>query len=219
MSLSLDGSIEGNNAAAASLVVSLTTTAGSGVIVVGVLNGNDSNTVTSVTASGLTFTSRGTTTGGGDRITQYTAPYTTNFSGNITVNLSASDYVTVIAFGVGGAATSNYFDPNLASPVVGTAYPGSITTTNANDFIYAIIGESTGGDAAGSGYTRIGSSANYNCTEYQIVSTTQSALSVTIGTGAWDVFMADAIIAAGGGGGGNFVPYNPWPQIGPLVAQ
>jgi hypothetical protein len=53
------------------------------------------------------------------------------------------------------------------------------------------------------------------------VSSIQSSttISSTIGTPVepWDTFVY--ALTAGSGGGSPFVPYNPWPQIGPMVAQ
>jgi len=200
MSLQLDGSATVNNSTG-TVAVSLTTSNGSGVIVVSIVS--NSATITSVTATGLTFTSRSTANGSGVYLYNYTAPYTSNFSGSITVVMGAAQYTTVTAFGVSGAATSNYFDPNASLPATSgnaAALP-TISTSDANDFLFVNYEPSNGPPyTAGSGWTLINGSL-YQYVAYKIVSSTQSNLTPPLAASGGSVNTAtvDAIISAGAG--------------------
>lgn len=222
MSLALDGHVHGTLGTGNSFSVSLTTTGGSGQIVVAIATNNTS--VTSVTATGLTFLQRKATTGGfgWNVLAEYVAPYTTNFSGNITITLSGTQSCTVDAWGISGADTTASvtsgnapFDANASMPYSTTnnAVSGASTST-ANDFIYAIV-SSPSTDTAGTGWTLIpGSGANYLTCQYQIVSSTQTGLSGATGSGTGNDTgsILDAIRGASGGSPVN----NFWQQIGPL---
>lgn len=148
----------------------LTTTAGSGVIHVAV-NANGTVTIPVPTAPGLTFTQRSTTTNSGVRVSTFTAPYATNFSGVVTVTCSGTGsflQASVIAVGNGGAFDANASVPN----VVGSGDP-TITTSNANDFlIYAAA--TTGSNPAGStGFTAPFTAVFNNfMVQFQIVTST-----------------------------------------------
>jgi hypothetical protein len=73
----------------------------------------------------------------------------------------------------------------------------TVSTSNANDFIYAFIADQAGSGSAGSGWTSI-FSGNFLNAEYQVVSATQSSLACTLGSDATQVAIGDAIQAAGG---------------------
>ncbi len=190
--LALDGHVSANTSVQSN-PVTLTTTGGSGVIIVGVIS--NATSVTSVTAVGLTFTARGD--GGGTTLVKtYSAPYTTNFSGTITVLVDSDAFTTVTAFGISGAKTSNFFDPNLASPAQSDVVYPPVTTTNANDFIFVCAAPADSPDyTAGAGWTLI-DGTNFSFTEYQIVSATQANLTPTQGGGNTDTHGAitDAIV-------------------------
>jgi hypothetical protein len=116
---------------------------------------------------------------------------TINFSGN-------SDFTTVAAFGISGANASAPFDTNGALPYQVAGGPATISTSNANDIVFAGYNfASTPTPTAGAGWTFI-YNANYLLVEYQIVSTTQSSLSAAIGTGNTDEnnSIGDAIVQA-----------------------
>lgn len=73
----------------------------------------------------------------------------------------------------------------------------SISTSNANDFIFGIVGEQNQTPSVGSGYTQIILVLSEG-TEYKIVSSTQSNLAVNFTitlSRAW-VMIADAVIQA-----------------------
>lgn len=182
--LALDGNSGAVTGTATQTLPTLTTTNGSGLIVVGVIS---NGTVSSITGSGLTFTQRGTqlvATGG--HVDVFTAPYSTNFSGTITVNCNGSPIA--IAFGVSGVKTASPFDVN--GPQTNTTTNASITTANANDFVFAVM--VTGGSmtAAAPWITIAGSS--FAGAMYQIVSATGTYTSAEA-TGASSGTIIDAI--------------------------
>lgn len=177
--LALDGSASINSSTTPQ-TIALTTTGGSGVIVVAIItNGN----ISTVTASGLTFTLRGPfVSGTAANVYEYTAPYSVNFSGNITVTMSSNIFTTSTVFGISGAKTSSFFDANGAVPTTATSGNVSISTSNANDFIFATYATGSGSPTAGAGWTQINGS-NFQLVEYQIVSATQSGLAATFTSG------------------------------------
>lgn len=162
MTLSIDGSNAVNATTVSSQVISLTTTLSNDDIVVVVSSYQSSaQTVSSVTASGLTFTRRGSplawTNGGGSHVNQevWKAPAATVFSGNITVNWSGTiDAGNVIAFGVNDDGTNiSVFDSNASLPAtvtngtLSTITPSlTISTTGARSMLLAILNV-TGTDA------------------------------------------------------------------------
>ncbi len=181
----LDGSNTINTTATTN-VTNITTANGCGVIVVGSLANAG---ISTVVASGLTFTLRSAINGSGNFAEEWTAPYITNFSGNITITYSAATFSTVSSWGISGTRTSSFFDGAAQTSISG---PPPITTANANDFIYSLC--STGGtNTAGSGWTLI-NGLNFQATEYQIVFATQTALTPTFTSGTGTVCITDAIV-------------------------
>jgi hypothetical protein len=170
--LTLDGSVTQNVTASSSLTLALTTTAGSGVIVVSAVV-QAGQLISSVTATGLTFSQRPISqfVGSGGTIQNFETPYTVNFSENITVNLNSSTFATVTAFGIGNAATSSSFDPNVSLPA--TQFTGAIsgTTSNANDFVWANGVTSNSNPSPDAGWTSANGS-NFQLVEYKTVSST-----------------------------------------------
>ena len=111
----------------------------------------------------------------------------------VTWNSAPTHYAVLQVFGVSGANTASPFDPDAGLGDFATgAYP-SVTTSNANDFIYGIeLTAVTGSPTAGSGFTGIESGVGGTfASEYKVVSATQSGLSVTFSNapsdadGAW----------------------------------
>ena len=98
-----------------------------------------------------------------------------------------------MAFAIGNAKTSSYFDPNVALPATSTGGAASVTTSNAKDFIFGCANMAANtGNTAGSGWTLIANSA-FLMGEYRIVSATQSGLALTATTGTISGSIADAI--------------------------
>ena len=127
----------------------------------------------------------------------------------ITSNLGYNNYEV---FGVSGANTASPFDPNSGLPALASSgtsgYPHlSLSTSNAADFIFAGEVTSYCGSslAAGTGFTGIYTDAsNQNgAYEYELVSSTQSGLSMAWGSGG----------CTGGSDGGN----THWIMIGDAI--
>jgi hypothetical protein len=129
----------------------------------------------------------------------------------ITSNLGYNNYEV---FGVSGANTASPFDPNSGLPALASSgtsgYPHlSLSTSNAADFIFA--GEvtsycGTSFTGAGTGFTLIDSNSppqQNGAYEYELVSSTQSALPVGWGSGG----------CTGGSDGGN----THWIMIGDAI--
>jgi len=165
-------------------------------------------TVLTVTdTSSLTWTKRGggqSTLLGVDRNmeTWYAISAATQTNDVITVTYTAvSTYSNIEVLSVSGANTATPFDSNGGLPAISsTNAPASVSTSNANDFIFGMISADDGDGGtnlgAGTGFTLL-DSANYNAQEYKIVSATQSGLSMAFtSVASYALSMADAIQAA-----------------------
>jgi hypothetical protein len=233
MTLALDGTPVGGiiSGAATTTVVSgaLTTTASSGVVIALVGINNESNvqvTVGSVAGAGLTWTKRAQQfflDSGNFQYVDYEiwwAPYSSPISAQAITATFASAATSVGAiisvFAVSGANTSTPFDPVSTSFKTNTTATAdtpqtTITTTNANDFIFAGIFNGSGVPTTWTtqaSFTTLGNingfsgSPNftqaYTQAEYQIVSSTQSGLTIGFTDASHTyILLADAIKAAG----------------------
>ncbi len=223
--LAIDGNASGIiSGAATNSVVSgtLTTTNTNDTIVacVGTSEDAGSRTVSSVTATGLSFTLRK-----GQTMTSmffnfsdlecWTATATATFSGAVTANLSGnSSTAGIITWGISGGNTGTPFDANgsltcvTTNTTTTTAVPTcSTSTSNANDFIFTVILELDSGNTGGwgnqSGYTTVGgaflSCANgghacYMQASYDVVSSTQSSVAIGFtSTSTTNILFVDAI--------------------------
>lgn len=217
--LSLDGSATGCFGATqttpcvtgtTSGTVALTTSDSNDIIVVLVTNEDETNTavrtVSTITATGLTFVERGTPL-------ELQAPSyqdeevwwalaASPLSVTITVTLSgATDDTVIVAFGVNGANTASPWDASTSLPAVNNGVPGTVPTvsgvytTNAHDMILGFQANGNGAgttatvETAGSGFTLIqnldnegGSNGEDGAAEYDIVSTQQSSATLAFGT-------------------------------------
>jgi hypothetical protein len=120
----------------------------------------------------------------------------------ITVKMSSSYNYCVQAFGITGANTATPFDtnPSLPAHARGTtsSYPTvtGVSTSNANDMILAFEGQtSSTAQTAGSPFTAPATLLHNvnslgNNVEYEIVSSTQSGISVSFGTSVSPWIMA-----------------------------
>ena len=99
----------------------------------------------------------------------------------ITWNSAPTQFGTLQVFGVSGANTASPFDGNGGLPSFATGAYASVTTSNANDFIYgAELTANTVSPTTGGGFSAIESGIGSNlASEYKVVSSTQSALSVS----------------------------------------
>src|SRR6185437_13447725 len=116
----------------------------------------------------------------------------------ITVNFAGSaNYADLNAFGVSGANTSSPFDPNASVAATPATSTGSVTTSNASDFVFAAYRFSSNSNpSAGPGWTAINSSGGYYLSEYQVVSATQNGLVATASSTDQNGGIVDAIVAA-----------------------
>jgi hypothetical protein len=188
MALSLDGVAVANDITDQNPVTGTLTCSSSGNIIVVCVLSNFDVAVDSVTGGGVTFTRHAQQTG--TRIEMWSGYSSGTFNAAITVNRSGSSFICVHAFGINGAPSSNWFDTNAAVPTTGATDPLSISTDTADTFIIGTYRmASTANPTAGTGFTVIAGdtgSNHYMLTEYKIVSSTQSSLSVPIGTGSGD---------------------------------
>lgn len=157
-------------ATASSISVPLTTVNGSGLIVAAILT--NAASVTSVTGTGLTFTQRSggsVTTGGGSFLTIYTSPYSSNFNSNVIITPASSSFTTVTAFGISGLAASPF---DSGGPVTSASTNTSITTANANDFVFFNSSAAGASPTVGGGWTQLSGASGFQLVGYQLVSVT-----------------------------------------------
>lgn len=203
MTLALDGSGQTEQASAASsFTIALTTANANDIIIVAVQGPSSASTGYSITGGGLTFAQRGTTlTAGSNRFEVFWAVAASAFSGNITVTITGWGGFGVfggIAFGISGANTTSPFDTNASLPAqTTTTTPPTGSTSNANDFVFALLNSSTGTNQ-GTGWTHIGTSAANICAEYQIASATGSFTGSTSNNASIISGQLDAIVQAAG---------------------
>ncbi len=208
--LTIDGSPTAQFSTTNSGTITLTTTNSNDVIVLLVGNEDATNavirTVSTVTASGLTFVQRSSKTLGApsyqDTEVWWAIASSPLSAVVITVTLSGStDDAAMNAFGVSGANTASPWDSNAALPATTTGTAGTtpsvsgVSTSNAKDMILGFQGNGNGaGNAAtvetpGSGFTLISNIDNEGAVnaidtaaEDEVVSTTQSSITVAFGT-------------------------------------
>lgn len=215
MALALDGSGSASNGSASSINVSITTANANDIIILAAeANGGP---ITGVSGGGLTWVFKGRDTNGPSSPMDlwYAVAAGTLSAASITVTQTSAAFISVGILGISGADTSTIFDGAI---VTGHPDPISISTSNANTFIVGAFRE--GLDAsptAGSGWTQVVGS-NFLLLEYQIVSSTQTNLSVsqTTGAGNSNGGVAIAVLAAAGGGGGRTAIVVPGAH-GPMV--
>ncbi|HXW36993.1 MAG TPA: hypothetical protein VEJ36_03710 [Nitrososphaerales archaeon] len=198
----------GSVASGTTLSATLTSCQANDLIVVVITGSSTTETVSSVTATGLTFTARTSETGNGESVFEYYAYTTTALTSElVTVTMSAAHSYDVEVFGVTGVSSSSKYDPNASVPGKATGTGGffgtdpsvtGISTTNPTDLIVGLEGDSSGTiQTAGTGFTLLASHTNTGqviSVEYEIVSSTQSGVTVSFGTATTDwVMIADAI--------------------------
>jgi len=215
MVLALDGSVQAAHSAGV-ITLALTTAIANDVIIVGVHTQHKLaySTVSSVTAAGVTFAKRQSVAqidGEGGTYFDDEEWYTTWTSSGlltITVTLSVTPFYRAfgVAFGISGADTTTIFDSNAGANPTGTGWTTDphvhITTSNANDFIFGLLGTNAStAPTVGAGYTQI-QLAGFTSSEYMVVSATQAGTTVnfTLAKAAWSM-IADAVIQGTAAGG------------------
>jgi hypothetical protein len=195
LTLAIDGSVH-HNSTASSQAVSLTTSNTNDYIIVCVTT--NSGPVTSITGGGLSF-SRIASNGVSNQVVEVWSAFasSTLSATSLTINTTASNFLTIDAFGVSGSnQTSTVFDSG--GPQTGTD-PISITTANPNTMVIAAYRElSAGNPTAGTSFTAV-SGADFQLVEYKVLSST-ATISCTQGTGAGSANggVAFAIVQASG---------------------
>ena len=188
MAITIDGTAHNNSAGATTLTATLTTTQPNDLICVYITT-NTSAPVTSVTSAHVTFTRKlANATSGQIELWSGVASAALT-SEVITVNQTTSNFITVDAFGLNGVDTTTIWYGAGVTSNATPSDPLTISTTNASDIIIAGFRMATvaSGAGAGAGFTIL-NSADYQTIEYDIVSVTQSGLSIALaaGNGAGD---------------------------------
>ena len=188
-SLTVGNSVRNGVGNSASVNLSLTTTKGSGLIVVcGLINGVAFGTVTDGTN---TYTPIDTTNAfsAASNVNLWTAPFSSNTAWTINVPaFSGTTFIEACAFEIGGVnATPN----DSGGPQHSSSTFPAITTANANDIIIATEATNDAASTASGGFTQL-FGTNFLNTSYQIVSATQSglALSLSLSTPAGGIIHA-----------------------------
>ena len=196
-----------------SKTVSLTTSNANDLVIVYAVSGDSKDhqyfaPVQSVTASGLTFQLRhqyqvvSSASGWYWDLEEWYAVASSPLSSTaitITWSTQPASFIIVDAFGISGANNSSPFDSNAGLPSTSSGSFPSVSTSNTNDMIISLEAtDNTAQPTAGSGFTPIDASGHYFASEYQMVSTTQSSLSVTFtnsngGSSDVEAQMADAV--------------------------
>lgn len=228
MALALDpsgGVVAVPSATSSSFTITLSTTNFPDVIIAAIyiVGGTSfgSHHVTSISSANVTWdgAARAIKTNTTDRLEIWKGVASAALSSEvITVNLDASIDQTGFeghAWGVSGANTGTPFDSNGALPVVGTTSDVLINTSNANDFCFAFYLTASASATAGAGWTQITSRVAFS--EFKIVAATQTNLDATLTGDTVTLGIGDAIVQAGAAA--SKTPFNPWPQLGPTLAQ
>jgi hypothetical protein len=195
----LDGAAHANSSGATTTAVLTTTKINN--IIVAFITTNGGGVSDGCTLNGTAMTLRATAGVGSSIMEMYwilSAGILT--AANVVYTPTSANFTTVDVFAINGAHTAAPFDVNGVLPVIGSADPLSISTTAANTIIIGGFRNTTGTTSPGAGYTAIGTggvgTTDFQLIEYQIVSSAQSGLSVTMGTGAGSSnhCIADAIV-------------------------
>jgi hypothetical protein len=203
MTLALDGSVTANASSGTSLALpGLTTTKTNDVIVVFALV-NSASGVISVSSiadtAGLTWTKRAGAGVTSQPLEEWYAISSGILSSDvITVTLSAAvAFLTLSAFAVSGANTTSPWDANVSLPATSSTAAVSVSTTAAATMLiggYRL--SSVAAPGAGAAFTAI-TNVNFLLTEYEVVSSAQTAKAVPIGgAAATNGGIGDAIVQA-----------------------
>lgn len=200
MALAPDGSAHANDSATSVAPVLTTANSNDIIIAIATVNGGP---VTGISGGSLTWNFIAESEGSADQLEMWYAVAASPLSSEaITITQTSSAFITADVFGISGADTSTIFDANVSTPAVSPTAILSVSTDTADTFI--VVGYRFGSEATpteGTGFTKI-SGADFQLSEFKIVSSTQSSLSMAIGTGNGDqnggVAVALIIAAAGG---------------------
>lgn len=200
MALALEGTpVHAQASSGTSMNIGPFTTSNPALIVIVNLTNQAAGVISSISGGGLSWSQRTASTGP-NKIYEWTALAAVALSAvTFTINYSTSiSFSAADIFAISGHDATTTFDVNASIPANSLTDPITISTSNANDFIiggFRLASQTT--PTQGSGWTKI-SGADFLLTEYQIVSATQTNLSVSIGTGVGDANggIADAVMQA-----------------------
>lgn len=199
--LALDGGTENGCSGVSSCAATLTTSDTNDVIIVYCQISTSGGVFSTPTAAGLTFTQRGTTFSNGENRTEgvWYAVASSAISKSIVCNWTGSQMGQILAFAVNGANTTSPFDTNASLPYYNAGFPVApsctISTSNANDFIYTIA--INNGEAVPGPGGSFSSSIVTGYAYYDIVSAVQTNLTIAWSGSGRYVWACDAIAAAG----------------------
>src|SRR5579872_1232757 len=214
MALAIDGHVTGSWVSGSSFTVTGLTTANAGDVIVALIATKSSSlvTVSSLSTPGVVWNGatrkKLTWSSTDDLELWYGTAIGTLSSVTTTINLSGTPSAQARAsvFGVSGADTSTITDSNASLPATNTGSSSvptvtGVSTSNAKDMIIAgmaLAGATT--ETAGTGFTLIdalNASGLSIATEQEVVSATQSSVSVAFGTSVttW-AMIVDAIKAS-----------------------
>lgn len=201
MALSL-GNAAHNSGGASGLTATISYNSGSILVVDATSNGTSAEAVASTALGALTKHATGGSIGADQIVTRFVKfPTSAQTNDTITFTGAGTSFVTIDAYEIRGADTSSPFDSGGPVTTAGPD-PASITTANANVMVIAAFRQSSAASPTqGTGFTKI-SGANFQLTEYKILSSTQT-LSCTEGaSGDSNGIVIDAIKQAAAAGGG-----------------
>ena len=200
MTIALDGTGGYNHVAAAATSVISLSTSGAGIVLLTVIS---NAAVTGAASAHLTFSSLLAFHDGSNYINYLFAVSSGALSSeSITVTCASSTFISTIGQGLSGTATSSILDADSPVTLVsGVAVSINISTVTANTLI--VMTSIDNSFTLTSGFTELQTQADYNWTQYKIVSATQTALAM--GTSSYQSTMAAIAIKQFSGGGG-FTP-------------
>jgi hypothetical protein len=182
------------------IATTLTTTGSSDVAIFGIEGSGAGRTITGVAWTGGTPSGASAwaqrTQAGTDPLYEWYATLTAPITSQVitaTFN-SAVSFASAQSFAISGASTSSPFDSNGSLPATTTTSTApSVSTSNANDFIFGILADASSTGSAGAGFTAIGTPGQFQVQQYVIKNTTQSGLSVGISGDTIQYGIADAV--------------------------
>ena len=189
--LSIDGTPQWSTSASATQTVTVTTTQPNDVLEVAIYS-LDGVVISVSDTAGLTWVRRAASQAGTVySVAEWYAYSPSTVSGDVvTVTLGTAILNTIGVAAVVGTSIGNTFDPNVSLPTISVGGGGSSastastfpSTTHGNDLLVEIYNSAVASPLPPSGFTDLGSVGNLGFS-YKIVSTPQSFLTVTTGSG------------------------------------
>ncbi|MDA4119208.1 MAG: hypothetical protein OK436_01335, partial [Thaumarchaeota archaeon] len=217
--LGLDGPCQGFGSSTTATVTTASITCAANDVIIVVITAGSANSVSSMTDSlgtHLTYTARCSNCDnhGSESIEEYYAITSSSATFTVSATMSGAASYDIYAFGIKGANTATPFDISFVANTLFTGHAGNggsggaptvtgVTSTNANDMIFAMEGHPSGTlETASAPFALIGSANTANgqsiAAENEMVGAVQTAITVTFGTSipttAWSM-LVDAVQA------------------------